>query len=264
MKTFLKSKKAMFLGALAIFTLGNVSGVSASTTLKEITAYLDGGIRLVVNGLPFTAKDSDGKVLAPINYEGNTYLPLRSVAEATGMNVKWDEATRTATLGPLNQTNGEDFVLKAIDNSFQVTFPSTWTRNDTLLKRINPLFEVGAVNNSKNPAQFFAVTSEDKSGFSDELHVNGYGKLILDQMKEIAIVKNVKIISEKDIEINGLPSKQFEVTGIVNDSLNAAYLITFVESKSYFYQLMFWSAAKNIEDLESLTKIASTFKELSK
>lgn len=262
MHTFFKSKKAIVLGALTIFTLGNVSGVSASTSLKEITAYLDTSIRLVVNGLPFTAKDSDGKALIPINYEGNTYLPLRSVAEVTGMNVKWDDATRTAKLGPPDKETSEDFVLTAKDKSFQITLPPTWIKNDALITRINPLFKVGAINNSKNPIQFVAVTSEDKSGFSDNYHVNDYSKLIIDQMKELGVVEEFKVVSEKDITINGLSAKQFEISGVVG-SINAAYLMTLIETKTSFYQLMFWSAAKSIEDPESLTKIASTFKELT-
>ncbi|MEW9697769.1 stalk domain-containing protein [Paenibacillus sp. SI8] len=263
MKQFFKSKKAMFLGALLIFTMGNVSGVSASSSLKEITAFLDDSIHIFVNGLPFTAKDSDGKVLTPINYEGNTYLPMRSVAEATGLSVKWEDATRTAKLGPSEKDNEEDLVLIAKDNSFQVTLPSTWTRNDNLISKLNPFYKVGAINYSKKPNQFMSVNSEPRSGYSDEFHVKDYAKLIIEQMNDLGVVKNVKVISEKELTISGLPAKQVEVSGMVNKSISSSYLCTFIESKTTFYQLTFWSATKSIDDPETLTKIAITFKELS-
>lgn len=44
----------------------------------------------------------DGKQLQtskePFTYEGTTYLPIRAVAEAVGMNVGWDGPTKTVTL----------------------------------------------------------------------------------------------------------------------------------------------------------------------
>ena len=44
----------------------------------------------------------DGKQLQtskePFTYEGTTYLPIRAVAEAVGMEVGWDGATKTVTL----------------------------------------------------------------------------------------------------------------------------------------------------------------------
>ncbi|UKS29936.1 copper amine oxidase N-terminal domain-containing protein [Paenibacillus sp. HWE-109] len=263
MHTFLKSKKVMFLGALLIFTLGNVSGVSASTTLKEITAYLDNGIRLIVNGVPFNAKDEKGKVLTPINYEGNTYLPLRSVVEATGLNVKWDDSTRTATIGSKNEMNAGDFLVVSKDKKFQISLPSTWTRNDSFIAKINPLFKVGAVNNTTDPMQFFGIMSESKTGFSDKFTVLDYSELLIGQMNDEKIIDNLKVVSKTDLIIDGHKAKQLEITGVVNH-INAAYLLTFVETENYFYQMTFWSAAKSIENSRAdLTKITATFKELS-
>ncbi|MEW9697774.1 stalk domain-containing protein [Paenibacillus sp. SI8] len=65
---------------------------------ESISAYLDHGIKIQLNGADFEMKDSNGNKMEAINYNGSTYLPLRSVAEASGMNVKWDEDTRTALL----------------------------------------------------------------------------------------------------------------------------------------------------------------------
>ncbi|MBA2937885.1 hypothetical protein HZF08_06170 [Paenibacillus sp. CGMCC 1.16610] len=263
MHTFFKSKKAMVLGALTIFTLGNVSGVSASTSLKEITAYLDSSIRLVVNGLPFTAKDSDGKVLIPINYEGNTYLPLRSVAEATGLSVKWDDVTRIATLGAVGNQESESHVEISADKSFELTFPGTWTRNDKGINKINPEIDFGAVNNKAEVSVFMGVLSEPKSLYSDTTKLEDYQKLIIDQMNSYEGITNIRQSQEIDLTINGFPAKQLVLNGLINKSLNAAYLITFVETNNKFYQIIFWSSDKQlVASKKDLTKIVSTFKEI--
>ncbi|MGO4498825.1 stalk domain-containing protein [Paenibacillus sp. 2RAB27] len=266
MKTFFKSKKAMFLGALAIFTLGNVSGVSASTTLKEITAYLDGGIRLVVNGLPFTAKDSDGKVLTPINYEGNTYLPLRSVAEATGMNVKWDDVTRTATLGALGNQEAQSHVEISSDKSFEFTLPGTWIRtDDNGVDKQNPEIKYGAINNKADVPIYMGVIPESKSVYLDTTRLEDYKKIIIDQMNSKDGFTNTKQSSVIDFTLNGSPAKQLVLQGIFSNSINVSFLVTFVETNNRFYQIIFWTTDKQmVASRDDLTEIISTFKEIKK
>lgn len=43
----------------------------------------------------------------PLTYKGRTYLPLRAVAEAVGLPVDYDDATKTAYLGTKPNTTGE-------------------------------------------------------------------------------------------------------------------------------------------------------------
>lgn len=49
-------------------------------------------IKVVVDGNQLSTSKE------PFIYDGITYLPLRAVAEAVGMNVSWDAATKTANL----------------------------------------------------------------------------------------------------------------------------------------------------------------------
>ncbi|NOU68373.1 hypothetical protein GC096_30565 [Paenibacillus sp. LMG 31461] len=265
MKTFFKSKKAMFLGALAIFTLGNVSGVSASSTLKEITAYLDGSIRIVVNGLPFTAKDSDGKVLTPINYEGNTYLPLRSVAEATGLHVGWDEATRTATLGALGNNESESHVEVSADKSFEFTLPGTWIRNDKGMNIKNPEIAFGAISIKSDVPIYMGVIPESKSLYSDITRLEDYQKIIIDNLKSNEIMTNFKQSPVTDLTLNGNPAKQVVLQGTLSNSINVSFLYTFVETNNRYYQIICWTSDKLMVDLkEDVTKIVSSFKEMKR
>ena len=59
-------------------------------------AYRD--IKIILNGNLITPKDANGKVVEPFIIDGTTYLPLRAVAEALGLNVQWDGNTSTVTL----------------------------------------------------------------------------------------------------------------------------------------------------------------------
>src|SRR5690606_2211806 len=74
-------------------------GAIAATGTQQITALLNGNIKITLNGEPWTPKDVTGKALTPITYNGSTYLPVRAVAEAAGMGVEWDGATQTVKLG---------------------------------------------------------------------------------------------------------------------------------------------------------------------
>jgi len=94
------------LAAALFFSITlNVFGAGA---LTEVKVYLNSGIKLMLNGSVFEPKDEDGLKLVPITYRGSTYLPLRAVAEAAGLEVAWDGKTNTAYLGDTDVTISED------------------------------------------------------------------------------------------------------------------------------------------------------------
>ena len=83
----------------SIITVGAMSIVgSASEITKKIEAYMNPGIKVTIDGEKQVFTNENGKVLQPIVYEGRTYLPVKNVAEVTGMNVIWDQNTQTITL----------------------------------------------------------------------------------------------------------------------------------------------------------------------
>jgi hypothetical protein len=89
----------LLLGTLLLFSLaGNALGASG---LTEIAAYLNTNIKVTLHGKLFEPKEDDGSKLVPITYKGRTYLPLRAVAEAAGLEVTWDPNTNTAHLGQI-------------------------------------------------------------------------------------------------------------------------------------------------------------------
>lgn len=68
--------------------------VSASSLLEEISAYLNKEIKMTLRGSAWEAH-VDGTSMYPITYEGSTYLPVRAVAEALQVPIRWDQETKT-------------------------------------------------------------------------------------------------------------------------------------------------------------------------
>ncbi len=99
MKTFLR--KNGLVVALATLLMFSVAGQAlGSGTLREVKVFLNSGINIMLHGERFVATDpSSGTELLPITYNGNTYLPLRAVAEATGLETVWESRTQTIYLG---------------------------------------------------------------------------------------------------------------------------------------------------------------------
>lgn len=99
-----KHKKIILTLALtlilsAVFVCGVCVGAGASGTSQKITATLEPGIAITVDGVPQQFFDANGNRVYPIAYNGSTYLPLRAVCQdVAGFKVGWDQATRTAAI----------------------------------------------------------------------------------------------------------------------------------------------------------------------
>jgi V8-like Glu-specific endopeptidase len=55
-------------------------------------------IKITLNGLTITPTDANGNAVEPFIMDGSTYLPVRAVANALGLNVGWDSKTSTVSL----------------------------------------------------------------------------------------------------------------------------------------------------------------------
>lgn len=70
------------------------TGTPASSRVQKTEQITYRDIQIILNGTPLVT-ESEAFIM---NANGSTYLPLRSVAEALGLEVGWDNATNTATL----------------------------------------------------------------------------------------------------------------------------------------------------------------------
>lgn len=93
-----KRWKDMLAGALLVTAVAAlaVPALAATGSRNVRVDYSD--IKLVINGKTVTPRDGDGDVVEPFTIDGTTYLPVRAVANALGMDVDWNGNTNTVTL----------------------------------------------------------------------------------------------------------------------------------------------------------------------
>ncbi len=96
--------------------------VPAAAAYTQNVAINYRAIKLVLNGERIVPCDGAGTTVEPfiMSSTGTTYLPLRAVAQALGLNVKWDGAANTVTLssggnvktgaGPEGASFGQQYV----------------------------------------------------------------------------------------------------------------------------------------------------------
>ncbi|RAW13910.1 hypothetical protein DC345_17315 [Paenibacillus taichungensis] len=95
----MKNKKWMLTAGVFGMVLTGSAGVYAGTQLETIKAYLNHGLGIEVNGQKFTPTGDKGKNLASITYQGSTYLPVRSIADALNTEITYDSKTNKVSIG---------------------------------------------------------------------------------------------------------------------------------------------------------------------
>jgi hypothetical protein len=96
----MKNMKKSIMSLVVIgMTVSGAAGVYAGTNMQKITAYLNHSIGFKVNGVTYTPADPNGKKLAPITYQNTTYLPVRAIADALKVPVKYDSKSGQVLIG---------------------------------------------------------------------------------------------------------------------------------------------------------------------
>ena len=92
------SKKfVLILLVLAFIAIGSIAYARGGK--KTVDIYYR-NIKILVDGKAVAFnKDAAGNQVEPFIYEGTTYLPVRAVGEALGLDVNWDGDTSTVYLG---------------------------------------------------------------------------------------------------------------------------------------------------------------------
>lgn len=95
----MKKKVVTTLCGTMILLVGMGTGAFASSHLQEIKAFLNGDLKIRVNGEITPLKDGNGKAVLPITYKGTTYLPVRSVSELLDVPVNYDGTAKEVIIG---------------------------------------------------------------------------------------------------------------------------------------------------------------------
>ena len=108
-----KRWKDMLAGGLIVAAVAGlaVPALAATGSRQVWVDYSD--IKLVINGETVTPRDGDGSVVEPFTIDGTTYLPVRAVADALGMDVDWNDSTNTVTLTDPALADNGDYIGKA-------------------------------------------------------------------------------------------------------------------------------------------------------
>ena len=87
-------KRVLACGLAAALLLGAGSALAA----QQVQGTQDSSVKVTVDGRPVTMRDVNGNPVEPIIVNGTTYLPVRAVSEANGMDVNWKEGSREVQL----------------------------------------------------------------------------------------------------------------------------------------------------------------------
>ena len=74
------------------------STVTFAQSIEKVVTAVYNNIKIVIDGTEIEPKDANGNVVEPFIIDGTTYLPVRAVAKAVGLDVGWDGATSTVML----------------------------------------------------------------------------------------------------------------------------------------------------------------------
>ena len=78
----------------------SVPALASTVTRTAQLAY--NNIKITLNGSTVTPKDAAGNTVEPFIINGTTYLPVRAIASALGVNAGWDASTNTVQLSTGN------------------------------------------------------------------------------------------------------------------------------------------------------------------
>ncbi|RXZ78489.1 hypothetical protein EBB07_26760 [Paenibacillaceae bacterium] len=95
----MNNKKWLIVSAVIGMAVSGTTNVYAGRQMKQIKAYLNHDIEIVVNGSVYTLKNESGATLVPITYENTTYLPTRAIADALGVPIVYDAKSNKVFIG---------------------------------------------------------------------------------------------------------------------------------------------------------------------
>ncbi|MEE1225242.1 MAG: stalk domain-containing protein [Clostridia bacterium] len=87
--------KGIVLGIVIGVMLVPTAFAAIGTVTKDLS-YDD--IKISLNGKIIEPKDANGNKIEPFIIEGTTYLPVRAVGDALGLNVEWEATSKTVLL----------------------------------------------------------------------------------------------------------------------------------------------------------------------
>ncbi|MCC8160608.1 MAG: hypothetical protein LIO53_04725 [Oscillospiraceae bacterium] len=121
----MKKRLQTFTAGIVVGVLCAGGAVYAKSKTETIEVTYD-NIKVYKDNVLCELKDANGSTIEPFIYNGTTYMPVRGVASAVGMNVTWDGTNKGVYLWD-EQTSGSTYLMEVCppyetssfsDNSF--------------------------------------------------------------------------------------------------------------------------------------------------
>ena len=128
-----------FGSGLILTVLVVVLGVTATATAKR-SIQVEDGIGITLNGATFIPRSANGKQVSVFLYNGTTYVPVRAISEAMGMDVSFNSATRTVVLTTADRTASQQGSTTASGDYISVDRAKQIALNDAGVKESNAVF----------------------------------------------------------------------------------------------------------------------------
>ena len=114
-------------------------GVTATATSRR-SIQVEDGVGITINGATFIPRDASGKQVSVFLYNGTTYVPVRAISEAMGMDVSFNSATRTVVLTTADRTASQQGSSSASGDYITVERAKQIALNDAGVKESNAVF----------------------------------------------------------------------------------------------------------------------------
>ena len=175
----IKRLQGIIIGAVAAVLL--FGGIAAAASRTETIDVIFRNIRIVIDGEEFIPKDVSGKIVEPFIYNGTTYLPVRAVSQALGMDVDWDNDASTVYIISEAQDN-IDVPMSPEVRSVVITYEGMPMTDVTLQMgervpfrvRIEPVGAAGEIVWTSSNRSVFEAVPTDPSGI--EATIAGIGR----------------------------------------------------------------------------------------
>ena len=149
-----KEFKGFVSGVLVMGLAVGLMGTAVATAKKEsvIAEYSD--IKIFLENAPVTPTDANGNVVEPFSIDGTTYLPVRAIGDALGLDVEW-EADRRAVL--LSSKSGS-YQAEKCYNNFSVPDFQNIIGADAYVKAT---YDTTGLSNYYDPNKFTGDTKDN-------------------------------------------------------------------------------------------------------
>lgn len=201
--------KSMLLGCVvgaAVVSTIPAMGYDGTRTIQAVFK----NIKICVDGVAMTPRDSAGKEVEPFIYNGTTYLPVRAVGEAVGKEVTYDGSTSTVYLGKSGQVKYLGQQVKAYQTSKarEGTYSMGGKKYTNSLQMYNgggdAFYNLDGLYTSVTG--LYGMSDDTESGTEGTIYIYGDGKLL----------------SSFDVKAGELPKNfNLNVTGVAQLNIQA-------------------------------------------